>query len=80
MTTENVDIVETLRERLQPAGSSKIVGLRLDNRFFNYDFIVSCVDELEKVANRAIIIGEPANPLEKLAYILLCDSASIKTK
>lgn len=80
MPKENVDIIEQLRNKLQPQGTSPVVGLRLENRFFNHNFIVSCIDELEKVTYRAVFLEEQVTPLEKLAYILLCDSASIKIK
>ncbi len=72
-------IIEIMRERLQPGGTAPVVGLHLNNRFFNEDFIVQCIDELEKMAIRAQL-GEMPNPLEKLAYTLLCDSAYIEQK
>lgn len=72
-------IVELMRVRLQPGGTAPVVGLHLNNRFFNKEFIDQCIDELERVANRAMV-GEMPNPLEKLAYTLLCDSAYIEQK
>lgn len=72
-------LIERMRNNLQPRGTAPVVGLQLNNRFFNKDFIDQCIDELEKVTNRAMV-GELPNPLEKLAYTLLCDSAYIEQK
>jgi len=77
--SSEMGIVELMRERLQPSGTAPIVGLHLNNRFFNKEFIDQCIDELEKVALRAQLADMP-NPLEKLAYTLLCDSAYIEQK
>lgn len=73
------DIIQQMRNNLQPGGTAPIVGLYLHNRFFNKEFIDQCIDELEKVALRAQL-GELPNPLEKLAYTLLADSAGVPTK
>lgn len=70
-------VIERMRNALQPGGTAPVVGLHLNNRFFNKDFVDQCIDELERVAVRAQL-GEMPNPLERLAYTLLCDSAYIK--
>lgn len=76
---EEMTITERMRNNLRPGGTAPIVGLHLNNRFFNKEFIDQCIDELDRVALRAQL-GEMPNPLEKLAYTLLCDSAYIEHK
>lgn len=76
---KELSVIERMRNNLRPRGTAPVVGLQLNNRFFNKEFIDQCVDELEKVALRAQL-GEMPNPLEKLAYTLLCDSAYIEQK
>ena len=78
-TVEHDDVINRMRNTLQPKGSLPVVGLRLNNRFFNYYFVMECVNELESVIKRDMV-GVPPTPLEKLAYILLCDSANITHK
>jgi hypothetical protein len=72
-------ITDRMRMHLQPKGTAPVVGLHLNDRFFHADFIHKCIDELEKMPFRDAL-GQPPTDLEKLAYILLCDSAYIKTK
>ena len=70
-------VTERMRNNLRPKGSAGVVQLHLVNHgIFNFDFIDKCITELEKMPMRAVC-GEPPTHLERLAYILLCDSAYI---
>lgn len=73
-------ITERMRNALQPQGTSPIVRLHCGNSdmYVNHDFVTKCIDELDKMQARALLGDAPSN-LEKLAYMLLCDSAYIKT-
>lgn len=76
---DEMSITERMRHYLQPQGTAPVVGLHLSNRFFNHDFVVKCIEELERMPSRALV-GEGPSNLEKLAYTLLCDSAYIEMK
>lgn len=69
-------LIEKLRNNLQPRGSLPVVGLHLDEQFFDARFIEECIKELETMVIRAEFGFAPTN-LEKLAYALLLDSANI---
>jgi hypothetical protein len=72
-----MDIIERLRNNLQPRGTAPVVRLRLAGYgMFNSDFVSKCIDDLEKIPLRAHLGEYPSN-LEKLAYQLLLDSAHI---
>jgi len=86
MTTENdmnknMTIIEQLRNSLQPRGTAPIVILRPMGVGIELhaDFVTKCIDELERMPLLAILGEEPSN-LERLAYMLLCDSAYIDIK
>lgn len=74
-------ITERMRNNLRPQGTEPIVGLRTRGAgiWLDHEFVTKCIDELDKMQARAIVGDEPTN-LEKLAYMLLCDSAYIETK
>jgi hypothetical protein len=83
MTTENdmnknMTIIEQLRNSLQPRGTDPIVILRTKGvgLELHVDFVTKCIDEVERMPMRAMLGEEPSN-LERLAYMLLCDSAYI---
>jgi hypothetical protein len=76
MSESSNRITDKMRSQLQPKGTADIVQLGLTDRFFQSDFINKCIDELERMPMRAAL-GEEPTSLEKLAYILLCDSAYI---
>lgn len=72
------DIIQRLRNNLQPKGSAPLVilkplGVGIE---MHSDFVAKCIDELEMMAVRAELGDKPSN-LEKLAYQLLLDSAYI---
>ncbi len=69
---------EIMREALRPRGSANVSVLDMGNRFVNYDFVLKCIDELERMPVKFQLSGQASN-LEKLAYMLLCDSAGINT-
>lgn len=71
-------ITDRMRHHLQPGGTAPVVCLRLHDRYFDKEFVHKCIDELDKMPIRAVL-GEPPTNLEKLAFMLLCDSAYIKT-
>ena len=70
-------LIEKLRNNLQPRGSLPVVGLHLNQQFFDASFINECIKELEIMVLRAEF-GVPPTNLEKLAYALLLDSANIE--
>ena len=79
MEQETDSLTNRLRAQLQPQGTAPIVfvktrglGLVLDSEFVN-----KCIDELDRVNLSAVLgIQSPSN-LEKLAFMLLCNSAYI---
>ena len=75
--TKELSIIEQMRQSFVPKGTAPIVQLSLaDYGFVNHDFVLKCIDELERMPMRAQM-GEPPTNLETLAYMLLCDSAFI---
>jgi len=78
---EDMTIIEQLRNSLQPRGTDPIVILRTMGVgiVLHADFVTMCIDELERMPMRAMLGEEPSN-LERLAYMLLCDSAYIEPK
>ena len=75
------NIIERLRNNLQPKGTAPIVilrplGIGIE---MHAEFVSKCIDELEHIAMMAPLGGQPSN-LEKLAYQLLLDSAYIDPK
>lgn len=70
-------IVERLRNELRPRGSLQVVPLHLTNRFFNKEFVDQCIDEVERIETIRAALGDTPSALERLALILLCDSAYI---
>jgi hypothetical protein len=77
----NLNIIERMREELQPKGTAPIVILRPMGIGIEMhaDFVTKCIDELERIPMRAAV-GEVPSNLEKLAYQLLLDSAYIDPK
>lgn len=61
---------------LAPGGTLPVVRLHTAHMFVDYEFVKGCVNELEVLTVR-IALGDLPNNLEKLAYMLLCDSAYI---
>jgi len=87
--TENVvdqfndtDLIQQLRTNLQPQGTADIVLLRTRHSSgieLSADFVNKCIDELSQVTLRDHLGDDPSN-LERLAYMLLCDSAYIEQR
>jgi len=77
----NLNIIERMRQELQPKGTAPIVILRPMGIGIEMhaDFVAKCIDELERIPMRAAV-GEVPSNLEKLAYQLLLDSAYIDPK
>jgi hypothetical protein len=61
-----------MREVLVPRGDAPLVNLRpyMGMFFVDKELVDAAIDELEKIPVRAAL-GEPPNPLEKLAFHLL---------
>lgn len=78
-TTKNTDVLHKLRTNLQPKGSAQIVGLRsaAAGIWLPFHWIQKALTELETIPMRTIL-GEPPTPLEKVAFMLLCDSAGME--
>ena len=74
-------IIERLRNNLQPQGTAPIVILRSRGIGIELhaDFVTKCINELEQIELLAMVGEEPSN-LERLAFMLLCDSAYIELK
>ena len=79
-SSETPSLIHQLRTRLQPRGTAPIVGLRTSGSgmWLSTEFVQACIDELEHMGPRAAV-GDAPNNLEKLAYLLLCDSAELDT-
>lgn len=75
------DIIARMRNNLQPKGTAPIVilrpmGIGLE---LHADFVTKCIDELERMPLMVEALGHEPTNLEKLAYMLLADSAYIET-
>lgn len=76
----NYDIIQRMRDNLQPRGTAPVVQLHLAGYgMFHKEFVDKCIDELERMHIRVALGDMPSN-LEKLAYELLKDSAYIDIK
>jgi hypothetical protein len=76
------DVIQILRNRLQPMGTAPVVLLRPIHSVgiaMHVDFVQKCIDELERMPMR-VELGQPPTNLESLAYQLLLDSAHIVPK
>ena len=73
-----MSVTEKMRAVLRPGGTLPVVRLHLngDGAFMDEAFVQRCITELERMPVR-VALGEPPTDLEKLAYLLLCDSAYI---
>ena len=78
MKTEE-NIIKRMRDTLVPQGTLPIVRLHTGETslYVDHDFVKSCIDDLEKLSARAVL-GDKPNNLERLAFMLLCESACIK--
>ena len=78
---KDMTIIERLRNNLQPQGTAPIVILRSRGIGIELhaDFVTKCINELEQIELLAMVGEEPSN-LERLAFMLLCDSAYIDPK
>ena len=72
----DVPLTDQIRLNLQ-LDQYKIIPLHFNNKYFDRDFIENCIKDIEKL-NISVEIGlhEPTH-LERLAIIVLCDSAYI---
>ena len=76
LSWDEMTILQKMRSALQPKGTANVVHLQMGNPFVDYDFVADCLQELEMMPIRAAM-GDAPSKLEKLAFMLLCDSAFI---
>jgi hypothetical protein len=75
---EEKSITQRMRCALVPKGTLPAVKLRLNNYgYVNHDLILRCLDEIDKLPMKQAL-GEPLSELERLAIMLLMDSAYIE--
>jgi hypothetical protein len=77
---QDMTLIEQLRNNLQPQGTADIVLLKPRHSSgieLSADFVNKCITELERIPLLASL-GQPPSNLERLAYMLLCDSAYIE--
>ena len=75
---ENESATQRMREVLAPRGSLKSVRLHLNNYgYVDPDFVRRCLDEVDMLSMKQMLGENPSN-LEKLAVMLLIDSAYIE--
>jgi hypothetical protein len=78
----NYNIIERMRDHLRPKGTAPIVQLFTQDSsgmWLNAEFVTKCINELDRMHVRVACGDGPTN-LEKLAYMLLCESAYIDIK
>ena len=78
----NMSLIKKLRNNLKPRGIAPIVMLNINSlggMEVHSEFVSKCIDELERIPLMAEL-GELPSPLQKLAFMLLCDSAYIDFK
>jgi hypothetical protein len=68
------DITQKIKDALNPKGLLPITRLHLNNEYFNSEFVDKCLGEL----NTNVVADLPLSPLQRLALIVLCDSASLQ--
>lgn len=72
-------LTQRMREELVPQGTSQVVKLQLGNLgYIDYPFVLKCIDEIDGLHVRHAL-GDPISNLERLAIMLLMDSAYIET-
>lgn len=78
---KDMSLIEKLRNNLQPQGTAPVVILRTNGVGIelNAEFVSKCIDELARMEILAAVGEEPSN-LERLAFMLLCDSAYLDLK
>jgi hypothetical protein len=75
---EEISLTKIMRCKLVPQGTLPAVKLHLNNYgYVNHDFILRCLDEIDKLPMKQAL-GEPPSELERLAIMLLMDSAYIE--
>ena len=77
------EITEQLKLSLSPKGTVQAVPLeflhtRSGGGYVNVDFVHECIDEIDKVIFNSRVLGQRVSPLEKLAIMLLVESAGYK--
>ena len=76
---EDMTVVEKLRNKFETDETPELIRLHLEHAFFKQPFIHECIRDVERLAVR-IQMEDKISNLEKLAYLLLCDSAYIEFK
>lgn len=73
-----MSFIEELTFSLTQTHDKQIIPLRLNNPYFEREFVLECIKEVERLLIRDKLGSKP-NALEQLALTLLCDSAGIQT-
>ena len=74
-----MNVIETLRDSLQPQGTKPVVRLHLSGAaYFDKEFVDKCIDQLEAKANAVASGLDGFTPLELLAVAVLKDSSGIE--
>jgi len=75
---DELDIIQTLKNRLVPHGTLPVVRLFLDNAtYFDNEFISACISEFERIPMQ-MALDQPISALQQLALHVLMDSAYLK--
>jgi hypothetical protein len=75
---KEMSVTQKMRCALVPGGTLPVVKLHLNNHgYVNHDLILRCLDEIDKLPMKQAL-GEPLSELERLAIMLLMDSAYIE--
>jgi hypothetical protein len=76
-----MDIIKTLRERLVPLGTKPLVRLHLKSAtFVNTELIDDAINELERLPLELMLEGGEPTALQKIAIMVLKDSAYLEDK
>jgi hypothetical protein len=79
---QDMTLIEQLRNNLQPQGTANTVLLKPQHSVgieLSAEFVNKCIGELERMPIMASLEQSPSS-LERLAYMLLCDSAHVNLK
>jgi len=75
---ETMSVTQRMRNILVPQGTMPVVKLQLSNYgYVNHDMVLKCLDEIDRLPLKQVL-GENPSELERLAIMLLMDSAHIE--
>jgi len=74
-TAAKLPVLEVMRRNLVPRGTAPLVGLRLQSAtYVDKELVTAAINELEKLP-LMVMLGEEVSPLQKIAIMVLRDSA-----